>query len=61
MIAAIVIRPETVTTLPGIRFGLIDHALLLLEGTLGTADPNACVLLKRDPVAHLRSEAISLI
>lgn len=28
MIAATITRPETVTTRPGIRFGLIDHALL---------------------------------
>ncbi|MEU5029469.1 hypothetical protein [Streptomyces milbemycinicus] len=58
MIAATVIRPETVTTRTGIRFGLIDHAPLLLEGTLGMADPNACVLLKRDLAVVMSAEAL---
>ena len=41
MISATVTRPENATARPGIRFGLIDHALRPLEGTLGMTDPEA--------------------
>ncbi|WP_055610182.1 TetR/AcrR family transcriptional regulator [Streptomyces phaeochromogenes] len=57
MIAATITRPETVTTRPGIRFGLIDHALLPLEGTLGATDPDAFAQLKRDLAVVVSAEA----
>ncbi|MDQ0955284.1 AcrR family transcriptional regulator [Streptomyces phaeochromogenes] len=57
MIAATITRPETVTTRPGIRFGLIDHALLPLEGTLGTTDPDVFAQLKRDLAVVVSAEA----
>ncbi|BCL27968.1 TetR/AcrR family transcriptional regulator [Streptomyces aurantiacus] len=58
MIAATVTRPETVTRRPGIRFGLIDHALLPLEDTLGTTDPDAFAQLKRDLAVVVSAEAL---
>ena len=57
MIAATITRPETVTTRPGIRFGLIDHALLPLESTLGATDPDAFTQLKRDLAVVVSAEA----
>ncbi|MFG2350619.1 TetR/AcrR family transcriptional regulator [Streptomyces phaeochromogenes] len=57
MIAATIARPETVTTRPGIRFGLIDHALLPLEDTLGATDPDAFAQLKRDLAVVVSAEA----
>ncbi|MET8130144.1 TetR/AcrR family transcriptional regulator [Streptomyces sp. NPDC005065] len=58
MIAATVTRPETVTTRPGIRFGLIDHALLPLQDTLATTDPDAFAQLKRDLAVVVSAEAL---
>jgi AcrR family transcriptional regulator len=58
MIAATVIRPGGATARPGIRFGLIDHALLPLEGTLGAADPEAFAQLKRDLAVVMSAEAL---
>jgi hypothetical protein len=46
-----------VTTRPGIRFGLIDHALLPLEDTLGATDPDAFAQLKRDLAVVVSAEA----
>ncbi|MDX3759390.1 TetR/AcrR family transcriptional regulator [Streptomyces mirabilis] len=57
MIAATITRPETVTTRPGIRFGLIDHALLPLEDTLGARDPDGFAQLKRDLAVVVSAEA----
>lgn len=58
MIAATITRPETVTTRPGIRFGLIDHALRPLEDTLGATDPEAFAQLKRDLAVVVSAEAL---
>ncbi|MFE9449911.1 TetR/AcrR family transcriptional regulator [Streptomyces sp. NPDC006739] len=58
MIAATVTRPETAATRPGIRFGLIDHALLPLADTLGATDPDAFAQLKRDLVVVVGAEAL---
>ena len=41
MIAATITRPASAGTRPGLRFGLIDHALAPLERTLGADDPAA--------------------
>ncbi|MEU5343847.1 hypothetical protein AB0H18_23905 [Streptomyces sp. NPDC020766] len=57
MIAATITRPETVTTRPGIRFGLIDQALLPLEDTLGATDPDGFAQLKRDLAVVVSAEA----
>ena len=58
MIAATITRPETVTNRPGIRFGLIDHALLPLQDTLGGTDPDAFTQLKRDLAVVVSAEAL---
>ncbi|MGW7383863.1 hypothetical protein [Streptomyces sp. NPDC054794] len=58
MIAAIITRPETVPRRPGIRFGLIDQALVTLEDTLGAADPEAFAQLKRDLAVVVGAEAL---
>ncbi|WSQ12679.1 TetR/AcrR family transcriptional regulator [Streptomyces sp. NBC_01231] len=58
MIAATITRPETVTNRPGIRFGLIDHALLPLQDTLGATDPEAFTQLERDLAVVVSAEAL---
>ncbi len=58
MIAATITRPETVPTRPGIRFGLIDHALAPLEDTLGATNPGALAQLKRDLAVVVSAEAL---
>ncbi|WP_328497992.1 TetR/AcrR family transcriptional regulator [Streptomyces sp. NBC_00414] len=61
MIAATVTRPEAVAARPGIRFGLIDQALLPLEGTLGAADPDAFAQLKRGLAVVVSAEALFVL
>ena len=39
MISATITRPESASARPGIRFGLIDHALVPFEATLAARDP----------------------
>lgn len=58
MISAIVTRPATATARPGIRFGLIDHALRPLEGTFGASDPEAFAQLKRGLAVVVSAEAL---
>ncbi|HVV12597.1 TetR/AcrR family transcriptional regulator [Amycolatopsis sp.] len=58
MIAATITRPENVTTRPGIRFGLIDHALQPLETTLARTDPETFAQLKRDLAVVVSAEAL---
>ncbi|MFI1769910.1 TetR/AcrR family transcriptional regulator [Streptomyces sp. NPDC020800] len=58
MIAATITRPQMATARPGVRFGLIDHALAPLEETLGTADPEALAQLKRDLAVVVSAEAL---
>ncbi|MGW2561579.1 TetR/AcrR family transcriptional regulator [Streptomyces sp. NPDC001514] len=58
MIAATITRPETPTARPGIRFGLIDHALVPLRDTLGATDPDAFAQLKRDLAVVVSAEAL---
>lgn len=58
MIAATVIRPAEAAARPGLRFGLIDHALSPLAETLGTADPAALTQLKNDLAVVVSAEAL---
>ncbi|MGW7409380.1 TetR/AcrR family transcriptional regulator [Streptomyces sp. NPDC054833] len=58
MISATIARPDAATARPGIRFGLIDHALLPLEGTLGATDLEAFAQLKRDLAVTVSAEAL---
>lgn len=58
MIAATVTRPATATARPGLRFGLIDHALAPLADTLGATDPAALTQLKQDLAVVVSAEAL---
>ncbi|MEV7440110.1 TetR/AcrR family transcriptional regulator [Streptomyces sp. NPDC091204] len=58
MIAATVTRPETATARPGIRFGLIDQALIPLRDTLGVTEPEAFAQLERDLAVTVSAEAL---
>jgi AcrR family transcriptional regulator len=61
MISATVTAPETATARPGIRFGLIDHALLPAEGTLAQTSPEAFAQLKRDLAVVVSAEALFIL
>lgn len=58
MMSATIARPDTASARPAIRFGLIDHALLPLEGTLEAADPEAFAQLKRDLAVVVSADAL---
>jgi AcrR family transcriptional regulator len=58
MIAATVVRPAEAAARPGLRFGLIDHALAPLAETLGAADPAALEQLKRGLAVVVSAEAL---
>jgi AcrR family transcriptional regulator len=58
MIAATVTRPAEAGARPGLRFGLIDHALSPLAETLGPADPAALAQLKNDLAVVVSAEAL---
>jgi hypothetical protein len=57
MIAATVTRPGEAVARPGLRFGLIDHALSPLAQALGTTDPAALTQLKHDLAIVVSAEA----
>lgn len=58
MMAATIVRPDTANMRPGIRFGLIDHALAPLTATLGEADPEAFTQLKRGLAVVMAADAL---
>ncbi|MDH6706642.1 AcrR family transcriptional regulator [Kitasatospora sp. MAA19] len=58
MIAATITRPEAAEARPAMRFGLIDHALAPLDGTLGATDPAAVRQLKNDLAVVVSAEAL---
>jgi AcrR family transcriptional regulator len=59
MIAATVTRPETVATRrPGLRFGLIDHALAPLTDAPARITPAALAQLKNDLAVVVSAEAL---
>jgi AcrR family transcriptional regulator len=58
MIASTITRPAEAAARPGLRFGLIDHALSPLDGTLAVADPAALTQLKRDLAIVVSAEAL---
>jgi AcrR family transcriptional regulator len=59
LIAATITRPGQPHARPGIRFGLIDHALAPLnDGALGVARPAALAQLKRDLAVVVSAEAL---
>jgi AcrR family transcriptional regulator len=55
MIAATVTRPAAAGARPAMRFGLIDHALAPVDGTL---DPAALAQLKNDLAVVVSAEAL---
>jgi AcrR family transcriptional regulator len=57
MIAATIIRPEAATSRPGLRFGLIDHALRPWSDS-AEADSGKLVQLKRDLSVVMSAEAL---
>lgn len=57
MIAATVTRPAESAARPGLRFGLIDHALAPVAGTLGTDAPRL-EQLHRDLAVVVSAEAL---
>jgi AcrR family transcriptional regulator len=61
MMAATIVRPEAASLRPGIRFGLIDRALLPLEDTLGARDPERLAQLKRDLAVAVSAEALFVL
>jgi AcrR family transcriptional regulator len=58
MIAATVTRPGGAVSRPGLRFGLIDHALAPLQDTLGATDPAALTRLKLSLAVVVSAEAL---
>src|SRR5262249_2934727 len=58
MIAATITRPELAHARPGLRFGLIDHALAPLRGTLAVTDPDRFSQLRLDLAAVVSAEAL---
>lgn len=58
MIAATITRPSTAAARPGLRFGLIEHALAPLSGSLGAAGPAALAQLKNDLAVVISAEAL---
>lgn len=58
MIAASVVRPGSPRIRPGHRFGIIDHALVPLENSLGQQDPQAFRQLKQDLAIVVSAEAL---
>lgn len=59
MIAATIAHPEDVAaTRPGLRFGLIDHALAPVTEGAKSADPEAVAQLKRDLAVVVSAEAL---
>ncbi|WP_269858966.1 TetR/AcrR family transcriptional regulator [Streptomyces sp. RPT161] len=58
LMAATIARPEQVSARPGLRFGLIDHALAPLADTPDVCAPDALAQLKRDLAVVVGSEAL---
>lgn len=58
MIAATITRPELAYARPGLRFGLIDHALAPLRDTLAVTDPGTFSQLRRDLAVVVSAEAL---
>jgi AcrR family transcriptional regulator len=58
MISATITRPGAAAMRPGLRFGLIDHALAPLEATLGQQRPEALRQLKQDLAVVMSAEAL---
>ncbi|HEY2314955.1 MAG TPA: TetR/AcrR family transcriptional regulator [Streptosporangiaceae bacterium] len=58
MISASIVKPASATIRPGLRFGLIDHALGPLEAGPGQLRPETLAQLKRDLAVVMSAEAL---
>lgn len=58
MISASIVKPGSAAMRPGLRFGLIDHALAPLEPTLAQHRPAALRQLKQDLAVVMSAEAL---
>ncbi|WP_329371817.1 TetR/AcrR family transcriptional regulator [Streptomyces sp. NBC_00669] len=58
MIAATITRPEAASARPGIRFGLIEHALEPVREAFLAADPERLAQLERDLAVAVSAEAL---
>lgn len=58
MIAASVVRPQATGMRPGLRFGIINHALAPLDGSLGRQRPEAFRQLKQDLAVVVSAESL---
>ncbi|HEY3872816.1 MAG TPA: TetR family transcriptional regulator [Actinocrinis sp.] len=58
MIAATIVRPADTAARPGLRFGLIDHALAPLAEGPAAADPAVLAQLKNDLAVVVGAEAL---
>lgn len=58
MIAATITRPKLAHARPGLRFGLIDHALAPLRDTLAVTDPERFSQLRLDLAVAVSAEAL---
>jgi len=58
MLSATITRPELAHNRPGLRFGLIDHALAPLRGTLAVTAPGAFRQLRLDLAVVVSAEAL---
>ena len=61
MIAATVTRPGLARARPGLRFGLIDHALAPLRDTLAVTDPDTFSQLRLDLAVAVSAEALFIL
>jgi AcrR family transcriptional regulator len=58
MISATIVRPELAAARPGIRFGLIEHALAPFLDALEAVDPQRPAQLQRDLAVVVSAEAL---
>ncbi len=61
MISATITRPDLAAVRPGVRFGLIDHALAPFEATLTAGDPEALPRLRQSLAVVVSAEALFVL
>jgi AcrR family transcriptional regulator len=61
VISGSIVRRDPAAIRPGYRFGLIDHALVPLDATLGRRDPAALRQLKQDLAVVVSAEALFIL
>jgi AcrR family transcriptional regulator len=61
MISATITRPDLAAVRPGVRFGLIDHALAPFEATLTAGDPGTLPRLRQSLAVVVSAEALFVL